>query len=144
MAKRYDVVVIGTGTAASTIASRCRAAGWAVAIIDSRPFGGTCALRGCDPKKALVGAGEAIDWIRRLTGKGIESARTRIDWAQLMEFKRSLIAGVPTSREKSFAKHGIDAFHGRATFAGGTQSLWEPKRSKAGMSWSLRAPGRRV
>src|SRR5437764_6740480 len=33
-----------------------RSAGWEVAIIDSKPFGGTCALRGCDPKKVLVGA----------------------------------------------------------------------------------------
>jgi len=63
MPKRFDVVVIGTGAAASTVATRCRAAGWQVAITDSRPFGGTCALRGCDPKKVLVGAG------RRSTGR---------------------------------------------------------------------------
>jgi glutathione reductase (NADPH) len=118
MAKTYDVVVVGTGTAASAVASRCRAAGRTVAVIDSRPFGGTCALRGCDPKKVLVGAGEALDWIHRLTGKGIESERTRIEWAQLIAFKRSVIAAVPASREKSFAKQGVDAFHGRARFTG--------------------------
>ena len=61
MPNRYDVVIIGTGTAAGAVASRCRCAGWSVAVIDSRPFGGTCALRGCDPKKVLVGAAEAID-----------------------------------------------------------------------------------
>src|SRR5262249_28244761 len=115
-----DVVVIGTGMAASAVASRCRAAGCAVAIIDSRPFGGTCMLRGCDPKKVLVGAAEAIDWIRRLSGKGIDSERAHIDWAQLVEFKRSFIASVPTDRERSFAKQGIDAFHGRAVFTGPT------------------------
>ncbi len=58
--KRYDVIVIGTGTAASAVAPPCRKAGRTVAIIDSRPFGGTCAVRGCDPKKVLVGAAEAI------------------------------------------------------------------------------------
>jgi glutathione reductase (NADPH) len=47
----YDLVVIGTGVAASTVAWECHSAGWKIAIIDSRPFGGTCALRGCDPKK---------------------------------------------------------------------------------------------
>ncbi len=78
MTTRYDLVVIGTGTAASTVASRCRHAGWTVAIIDSRPFGGTCALRGCDPKKVLVGAAEAIDGIRRLDGQGIHVDRTQI------------------------------------------------------------------
>ena len=54
MEHKFDVVVIGTGSAASTAASRCRAAEWSVAIVDKRPFGGTCALRGCDPKKVLV------------------------------------------------------------------------------------------
>ena len=45
MAEQYDLVVIGTGTAAMVAAMRVRAAGWSVAIIDYRPFGGTCALR---------------------------------------------------------------------------------------------------
>src|SRR5712691_6103923 len=118
MARRYDVVIVGTGTAASATASKCRAASWSVGVIDSRPFGGTCALLGCDPKKVLVGAGEAIEWIHRLSGKGIESGNTRIDWPRLMEFKRSMIADVPKSREDGFKKQGIDAFHGRARFSG--------------------------
>ena len=41
----YDVVVIGTGSAASSVASRCSGAGKRVAVVDSRPYGGTCALR---------------------------------------------------------------------------------------------------
>jgi len=53
MIKKFDVVVIGTGSAASVVAARCRQAGRQVAVIDSKPFGGTCALRGCDPKKVL-------------------------------------------------------------------------------------------
>ena len=120
MKKAFDLVVIGTGSAASGVASRCRTAGWTVAIVDSRPFGGTCALRGCDPKKVLVGAAEAIDWIRRLDGKGIVPAGTRIDWRGLMAFKRSIIAAVPRSREEGFATKGIEAFHGRAHFIGPT------------------------
>ena len=120
MKKRFDLVVIGTGSAASGVASRCRAAGWTVAIVDSRPFGGTCALRGCDPKKVLVGAAEAIDAIRRLDGKGIVPGGTRIEWRDLMAFKRSLIASVPHTREEGFARKGIEAFHGRARFIGPT------------------------
>ena len=41
MQDKFDLVVIGTGTAGSTVASQCRAAGWSVAVIDSLPFGGT-------------------------------------------------------------------------------------------------------
>jgi glutathione reductase (NADPH) len=118
MTRKFDVVVIGTGGAASTVASGCRSAGWQVAIIDSRPFGGTCALRGCDPKKVLVGAAEAVDWVRRMKGKGIRAEEICIDWQELMRFKRSFTEPVPKDREEEFAKAGIAAFHGRARFAG--------------------------
>ena len=83
MAKNYDLVVIGTGTAASVAASRCRSAGWRVAVIDHLPFGGTCALRGCDPKKVLVGAAEAVDHARRMRGKGVAGASQRSRGASL-------------------------------------------------------------
>ena len=67
MAEPFDLVVIGTGTGGSAAAYRCRSAGWRVAVVDELPFGGTCALRGCDPKKVLVGAAELADWNRRAT-----------------------------------------------------------------------------
>ncbi len=116
MRKAFDLVVIGTGSAASTVASECRSAGWQVVVIDSRPFGGTCVLRGCDPKKVLVGASEVIDWNHRMNGKGVRSDGVRIDWPELMRFKRSFTGPVPKSREEGFAKAGIAAFHGRARF----------------------------
>jgi glutathione reductase (NADPH) len=118
VAKTYDLIVIGTGSAGSTVASACRREGWEIAIIDSRPFGGTCALRGCDPKKVLVGAAEALDWARRMSGKGIIARDTRIDWPELIRFKRTFTEPVPKSREESFGKAGIDTFHGTATFVG--------------------------
>jgi glutathione reductase (NADPH) len=120
MTRNFDVIAIGTGSAASTVASRCREAEWQVAIVDSRPFGGTCALRGCDPKKVLVGAAESVDWTLRMKGKGIQAAELRIDWSELMRFKRSFTEPVPKRREDGFAKAGIAAFHGRARFAGPT------------------------
>ena len=55
----YDLAVIGTGTAAMVCAMRVAKAGKSVAVIDEKPFGGTCALRGCDPKKMLVAGVES-------------------------------------------------------------------------------------
>jgi glutathione reductase (NADPH) len=120
MTRKFDVIAIGTGSAASAVASRCHEAEWQVAIVDSRPFGGTCALRGCDPKKVLVGAAEAVDWTRRMKGKGIQAEELQIDWPELMRFKRSFTEPVPKRREGGFAKAGIAAFHDRARFAGPT------------------------
>lgn len=116
MAAHYDLVVIGTGTAASVAAFRCRAAGWTVAVVDHRPFGGTCALRGCDPKKVLVGAAESLDQIRRLRGKGVSGGVPAVDWGELMAFKRSFTEPVPGRRQEGYAAKGIDTFRGRARF----------------------------
>jgi len=116
MEKKFDLIVIGTGAGGSTVAHKCRKEGWDVAIIDSRPFGGTCALRGCDPKKVLVGAADLIDWTRRMEGKGISSKSTEIAWQELMRFKRMFTEPVPENREKGYAKAGIIAYHGRTSF----------------------------
>src|SRR5205814_10704906 len=102
--RKFDLLVIGTGAAGSSAAYKCRKAGWEVAIIDSRPFGGTCALRGCDPKKVLVGAAELIDWNRRMEGKGISAKGAEIDWSSLMRFKKTFTDPVPHSVEKGYDK----------------------------------------
>ncbi|MGH8276748.1 MAG: FAD-dependent oxidoreductase, partial [Steroidobacteraceae bacterium] len=113
----YDLIVIGTGTAAQVTAARVRSAGRSVAVIDHRPFGGTCALRGCDPKKMLVSGAEAADWARRMHRRGV-TGQLRIDWKELIAFKRTFTDPVPKKREESFAKQGIDALHGMARFQG--------------------------
>lgn len=118
MTKQYDLVAIGTGTGASTAAAQCRAAGWRVAVIDHLPFGGTCALRGCDPKKVLVGAAEAIDHDHRMRSHGVAGGEPVIEWNALIKFKRTFTEPVPAMKEKSFAKNGIDTYHGRAKFCG--------------------------
>ena len=111
----YDLVIIGSGTAAQVAGSRVRAAGRSVALVDHRPFGGTCALRGCDPKKMLISGAEAIDAQARMRGHGVVG-EARIDWRNLIAFKRSFTDNVPHDREKRFAKNGIAAFHGLARF----------------------------
>jgi glutathione reductase (NADPH) len=114
--QKFDLIVLGTGAAASGAAFKCRAAGWSVAIIDSRPYGGTCELRGCDPKKVLVGAGTLIDALRRMNGKGLKSEEARIDWGELMRFQRTFADPVPQRGEQGFQKAGIATFHGVARF----------------------------
>lgn len=116
MSKEYDLVVLGTGSAATGIATRCRAAGWQVAVCDPKPFGGTCPLRGCDPKKILIAGAEAVDWIERLHAKSVFAEAPAPNWAALMRHKRAFTDPFPAAREKSYADKGIDAFHGAARF----------------------------
>jgi len=112
----FDLVVIGTGAAGSTAAYACREAGWSVAIADEKAFGGTCALRGCDPKKVFVAAEELVDWSRRFGAKSIVSGDIRIDWPALLRFKKTFVESVPQQNEDAYSEAGITALHGRIRF----------------------------
>ena len=116
MTTTVDVIVLGTGTAAQTVAYTCREAGWSVAVVDYHPFGGTCQLRGCDPKKVLVGVSELVDWSRRMQGNGISAPGLSLAWPDLIRFKRTFTDPVPESQEQSFEQAGITTRHGRAHF----------------------------
>ena len=94
METQYDLVILGAGTAAMVAAMRVRAAGWTVAVTDFRPYGGTCALRGCDPKKMLISGTSAIDHVHRMHDNGV-AGDVHIDWQKLMTFKRSFTDPVP-------------------------------------------------
>jgi glutathione reductase (NADPH) len=118
MTRSFDLIVIGSGSAARSIATRCRTAGWTVAMIDKRPFGGTCALRGCDPKKVLVGVAAALDAARLLSDKGLRPDNLSIDWTDLMRFKRTFTDPVPDTTLASLARAGIEAFEASARFVG--------------------------
>ena len=115
---QYDLVVIGTGIIGNTVASQCREAGWSVAIVDVRPFGGTCALRGCDPKKVLAHAAHELARVERLKGRGLAYDDLRIDWPALMAFKRTFTEPIPESTVEKFEGLGIDVYHGEARFTG--------------------------
>jgi glutathione reductase (NADPH) len=115
-----DLVVLGTGSAAQSVAYPCREAGWSVAVVDCRPFGGTCELRGCDPKKVLVGVADALAAIRRLEGRGLVAPDLRIAWPDLQRFKRTFTDPAPARNEASFAEAGIQPYHGVARFTGPT------------------------
>lgn len=111
----FDVVIIGTGIAGSTIAFECVSNNLKVLIADNRPFGGTCALRGCDPKKVLIGAAEVVERIENLRGKGLEG-QVSIKWEDLIKFKKSFTESYPFRLEDSFQKNGIETMHGTVRF----------------------------
>ena len=113
----FDLIVIGTGTAARTAAMRVSEAGWTVAVIDEKPFGGTCALRGCDPKKMLIAGAEVIDAQRRMSPNGIDGD-VRIDWPELIAFKRSFTDPIPQKHEQLYQEKRIATLHGTARFTG--------------------------
>jgi len=112
--ERFDVIVIGTGSG-SSVAKRCAKAGKKTAIIDYQPYGGTCAIRGCDPKKVLVGLAHVLSLNRQLQGKGIATSATS-SWKDLMQFKKSFTEPKIPKTEAGLKEAGVATYHGRAKF----------------------------
>ena len=101
--RTYDLIVIGTGNAGTAMSHEARRAGWKVAIADELPFGGTCAVNGCLPKKVLVGAAEVITRANSMRDKGIDGD-IRIKWPELMSFKRTFTDPVPSMRSQNILR----------------------------------------
>lgn len=113
---QFDLVVIGTGIA-SLAARRCVKAGWKVALVDSRPPGGTCALRGCTPKKMLRTGAVVLDFLHRMDGHGVDvSTPPTPNWSGLVAFKDSYTDPIPQNNKGIYEKMGIRFFSGHASF----------------------------
>lgn len=113
----FDLIVIGGGTGGNGVARMAAKAGWKVASVDCLPFGGTCALRGCDPKKMLVAVTEGVEWTRAMHGKGLE-AEVSVRWPDMIAFKRSFTDIMPERIESGLEKAGVTVLHGSARFTG--------------------------
>ena len=84
-----------------------------MATVDELPYGGTHALRGCDPKKMLRRGAEIIDATNLMLGRGIKASRLAIDWAGLMAHKRCVTDNVPANMEAGLENNGVLSFHER-------------------------------
>lgn len=121
MAQQYDVIVLGTGNAGYQVAMKTKKAGWHVAVINDGLFGGTCAVRGCIPKKVLAGTAEIADINRRLGEIGIVTNKPEMSWQELIRFKRTFTEPVPPETEKALSDADIDVFTGAPRFTGNLQ-----------------------
>ena len=125
-----DVSVIGTGAAAQNVVSRCAAAGLSVAVVDRLPYGGTCARRGCDPKKVLLGAAEAVARGEMLAGVGLRDG-VAIDWPTLMARKRTFTEPVAERIEAWLRDTGAQTLHGEARVVGADELEVDGRRLRA-------------
>ena len=86
---RYDIIIIGGGSAGYASANFAQRIGAKVAIIDPGPLGGLCILRGCMPSKAILRSAEVISIMRRAEEFGLLPGLTALI-ARLNEFWRVL------------------------------------------------------
>ena len=108
--KEFDVFVIGSGTAGQTVAEACIKSGLTVAMADNREFGGTCANRGCDPKKVLLAGTEVLEMAGHLEEKKVVTL-PRLNWKKLQKFKKGFTNAVPVKTEDKLSKLGVKLYH---------------------------------
>lgn len=115
----YDLLILGSGSAAFAAAIKARDLGASVAIVESGTIGGTCVNIGCVPSKALLRPAELYHLAGHSPFDGIETAAGGVDLAELVQSKDELVGVL---RQEKYANllelYGIDLISGTAKFAG--------------------------
>ena len=117
---RYNLVVIGAGTAGLVTAAGSAGLGAKVALVERDFLGGDCLNVGCVPSKALIRAARAYADVRDAGEYGVEvPPGSRVDFSAVMERMRRLRASLsPNDSAERFRSLGVDVFFGQARFAG--------------------------
>lgn len=119
-APRYNLVVIGGGTAGLVSAIGAAGLGAKVALIEKHFMGGDCLNVGCVPSKAIIRAARAIASVREAAEFGVNvPAGATADFGKVMERMRRLRADIsPHDSAKRFTEFGVDVFLGAGKFTG--------------------------
>ena len=117
-APRYNLVVIGAGTAGLVCAAGAAGLGAKVALIERHLMGGDCLNVGCVPSKALISASRAAAAVRDAGDFGVHVPEgVKFDFGKAMERMRRLRASIaPNDSVKRFTDLGIDVFIGAGRF----------------------------
>lgn len=116
---RYNLVVIGAGTAGLVTAAGAAGLGAKVALIERKLMGGDCLNVGCVPSKAIISAARAVAAVRDAGALGVKVDGYRVDFPAIMKRLRKLRSEIgPHDSAKRFSDLGVDVFIGSGNFAG--------------------------
>ncbi len=121
-AEKFDVLVLGGGTAGKVIAWTMAKEGWRTAVVDRKYIGGSCPNVACLPSKNVIHSAKVASLVGRHREFGIETGPVDIDMAGVYERKREMVEGiVQVHLDKYHAVlnqgRGDELIFGDATFA---------------------------
>ncbi|MBI5594660.1 MAG: mercuric reductase [Elusimicrobia bacterium] len=118
-AQRYNLVVLGAGTAGLVTAIGAAGIGAKVALVERHLMGGDCLNVGCVPSKALIRASRAAHSVRTAGRFGVKAEGVAVDFAAVMERLRRLRAEISVNDSAArYKEKGVDVFLGEARFSG--------------------------
>src|ERR1700736_4926291 len=91
---RYDVVVIGAGTAGMTAARLTSEMGHKVALIEEERVGGECLYTGCVPSKAMIEPAKVFFQMRHAADYGLHAEGISVDFPRVLDRKDAIIAEI--------------------------------------------------
>jgi pyruvate/2-oxoglutarate dehydrogenase complex dihydrolipoamide dehydrogenase (E3) component len=114
---RYNVVVIGAGTAGLVTAAGTVGLGGRAALIEAGKMGGDCLNYGCVPSKALIASAKLIEHIRHAQKMGLSDMEPAFSFEDVFARMRERRAKIePHDSVERFESLGVDVFEGRAKF----------------------------
>ncbi|KMY66793.1 mercuric reductase [Desulfocarbo indianensis] len=117
---RYNLVVLGAGTAGLVCAAGAAGLGAKVALVERRFLGGDCLNLGCVPSKALLRSARAVGEIARAESLGLKTAGgVAVDFPAVMERMRRIRAQISAHDSAArFLELGVDVYLGTGRFIG--------------------------
>jgi pyruvate/2-oxoglutarate dehydrogenase complex dihydrolipoamide dehydrogenase (E3) component len=118
---RYNLVVLGAGTAGLVAAAGAAGMGARVALIERQLMGGDCLNVGCVPSKAMIRSAQAAHHVRACGRFGVRvTGEVEVDFRAVMERLRRVRAGIsPNDSAQRFSEYyGVDVYLGSARFSG--------------------------
>lgn len=117
MAEKFDVVVIGGGTAGLVTASGCARLGRRVALVEREALGGDCLWTGCVPTKALVASARLAYQTMHADAYGFAPVRLEVRPKRIFDSMRAARHDISRHDDPDkFRKLGIDVIDGDARF----------------------------
>jgi pyruvate/2-oxoglutarate dehydrogenase complex dihydrolipoamide dehydrogenase (E3) component len=118
---KYNLVVVGAGTAGLVSAAGAAGLGAKVALVERHLLGGDCLNVGCVPSKALISAARVAAQARTAAAFGVRVGAVEVDFAAVMERMRRLRSRIaPNDGVERFTKLGVDVYLGHGKFTGPT------------------------
>jgi pyruvate/2-oxoglutarate dehydrogenase complex dihydrolipoamide dehydrogenase (E3) component len=120
-APRYNLVVIGAGTAGLVTAAGAAGLGAKVALVEKNLMGGDCLNVGCVPSKSLIRSARSAADVRDAADFGVDvTGGYEVNFGKVMERMRRVRSGISANDSaKRFSEElGVDIFLGAGSFAG--------------------------